>query len=65
MPYIDCAQGKRLIQETQFEHWAPVNQGRQVVLWNDAIEALDQVILRSAALESVLEGLFVCCSCTL
>ena len=49
-------QGKRLIHETQFELWAPANQAKQVALWNGAIEALDLVILRSAALESVLEG---------
>ena len=50
------AQAKRLIQETQFELWVPVNHARQLQHWTAATDALDHVILTAAALESVLEG---------
>lgn len=52
-------QAKRLMQETQFELWVPVNHANQLQHWTAATDALDHVILTAAALESVLEGMLV------
>ncbi|KAL3160682.1 hypothetical protein ABBQ32_010593 [Trebouxia sp. C0010 RCD-2024] len=47
---------QRLMQETQFELWVPVNHRSQLRHWTAVTHALDHVILTAAALESVLEG---------
>ena len=49
-------QAKRLLQETHFELWVPLQHANWLHHWGAATNALDHVILTAAALESVLEG---------
>ena len=60
MNYETCMhdiQARRLMQETQYELWIPVYHTTQLQHWTAATDALDHVILTTAALESVLEGI--------
>lgn len=51
------------MQETRFELWIPVHHTTQLQHWTAATDALDHVILTTAALESVLEGILSGADC--